>query len=391
MFLKKLLLLTFLGFTLFTFGQSLPLLESAEISILTIDAGENLNDSFGHSGIRVKNGKDDVVYDYGRYPFNDPNFIFNFCKGKLDYSIGKDTYRDFIYRYKYFNRTVKEQVLNLTAKEKQYYYKFLLNNYKPKNRTYSYDFFYDNCATKIHEVTNIVLDQTIDFKTPKNYTPKTFRTLIQDELQRNSWGSFGIDLALGSKIDRLAEKKDHMFLPENIHSFFSVATRNNKALIKRSSTVFKSTPKTEASFTTLLYSPLVICLLLALFILYKTYKDYKHKTRSYFLDVSIFTITGLIGVILLLLWFATDHNMTAHNYNLLWAFPLNLLVIKAVLNKAPSIVLSKYYMFLILMLVLLCMHWIVGVQCFAPTLLPIIIALLVRYIYVFWFIKRINR
>ncbi|WP_375239979.1 DUF4105 domain-containing protein [Aurantibacter sp.] len=388
--LKRLPFLVSILFFTFSFGQS-TLLEQAKISILTIEQGKNISDAFGHSGIRIKNGKEDVVYDYGRYPFNDPNFILNFCKGKLDYSIGKESYRDFMYRYKYFNRSVKEQVLDLTFEEKQTYYNYILNNYKPQNRVYSYDFFFDNCATKIHEVTNTVLNNSIDFKTPKSYSPKTFRTLIQDELNKNSWESFGIDLALGSKIDQLATEKDHMFLPKNVYTFFKVATINNKTLVKSNKTIFKAKPINNNSFITLLWSPLVICILLALFIIYKTYKDFKQSTRSRFLDVIIFTITGLIGVLLLLLWFATDHNMTAHNYNILWAFPLNLLFIKAVINKTPSILVSKYFMFLILMLVLMCTHWISEVQRFASTILPLIIALLIRYIYVFWFVKSQNK
>jgi len=389
----KSFLLSFLfvfSFTVFNFGQNNPLLESAEISILTIDRGENLSDAFGHSGIRIKNGNQDIVYDYGRYPFNDPNFILNFCKGKLDYSIGKESYVNFIYRYKYFNRSVKEQILDLTFQEKQTYYNYILNNYKLENREYAYDFFYDNCATKLKDVTNTVLNNKVSFKTPENYAPKTFRTLIQDELNRNSWGSFGIDLALGSKIDRLASEQDHMFLPENIYNFFEGATVNNKPLIKSSKTVFKAQPKPESSFIALLWSPIVILLLLSALIIYITYKDYKLKTRSRFLDVTIFTITGLISVVLLLLWFATDHSMTAYNYNLLWAFPLNLIMIKSALKLKPSIRFSKYMLFLILMLVLMSMHWIVGVQRFAPALLPLLIVLLVRYVYVYWFTKKLN-
>jgi hypothetical protein len=388
--LKRLLVLASFCITILSFGQS-PLLESAEISILTIQQGQNISDAFGHSGIRIKNGQEDTVYDYGRYPFNDPNFVLNFCKGKLDYSIGKESYSDFMYRYKYFNRSVKEQVLDLTFEEKQTYYKYILNNYKPQNKVYSYDFFYDNCATKIHEVTNNVLNNSIDFKTPNNYKPKTFRTLIQDELNRNSWESFGIDLALGSKIDQLATEKDHMFLPKNVYTFFEVATRNNQTLVKSNKTIFEAKPIVNGSFLSILWSPFIICLLLALLIIYRTYKDFKLNTRSRFLDATILIISGLIGVLLLLLWFATDHSMTAHNYNLLWAFPLNLILIKAVLVKKPSIIVSKYYMFLILMLVLMCMHWISGVQNFAPTLAPLIIALLIRSIYVFWFVKSQNK
>ncbi len=387
MYLKKLYFLAIFLISLQSFGQSV-LLESAEISILTIGPGTNLNDSFGHSAIRIKNGKEDIVYGYGLYDFDTPNFYTKFVQGKLNYLMSKNEYRQFENTYRYYNRSIKEQVLDLNTQEKNTYYKYILNNYKPENRAYLYDFFYDNCATRIPAVTNNILNNTIKYSTPKNYTPKTFRTLIQDELNRNSWGSFGIDLALGSKIDQLATEKEHMFLPKNVFSFFEVASLNNKPLVKNSKVIFEAKPKTKNTLILLICSPLVICLLLALLIIYRTVKDYKLNIRSRYLDIAILTFTGLIGVLLLLLWFATDHTMTAYNYNLLWAFPFNLLLLKAMLKRKPSIIVSKYYMFLILMLVLTCMHWIVGVQRFAPTLLPIVIALLIRSTFVFWFVKK---
>ena len=99
------------------------------------------------------------------------------------------------------------------------------------------------------------------------------------------------------------------------------------------------------------------------------------------LDISLFIITGCIGVFLLLLWFATDHNATAHNYNLLWAFALNIFMIGQLKRDQPKLWFMKYLKFLLIMLCLLVLHWTIGVQVFALTLIPLLIALTVRYVY----------
>jgi hypothetical protein len=126
-------------------------------------------------------------------------------------------------------------------------------------------------------------------------------------------------------------------------------------------------------------------------ILFITYKDFKNQTRSRYLDASIFVITGIIGLLLILLWFATDHSTTANNYNVLWAFPLSLLFVRTIAKKSPPVWLGKYVFFLILMLALISIHWITGVQVFTYGLLPLFIALFIRYLYVFQFIKKLKK
>ncbi|HLT52332.1 MAG TPA: DUF4105 domain-containing protein, partial [Flavobacteriaceae bacterium] len=341
----------------------------------------SLNDAFGHSGFRVHDLDTgfDVVFDYGRFPFHEPNFYLNFARGKLNYSIGASYYPDFIAQYQESRRTVQEQILNLSTDEQQRLYNFLLNNYKPENRDYLYDFFFDNCATKIKDVLVANVQDSIRFNTPKDYKEQTFRQLIQHNLNRNSWGSLGIDIALGAVIDRKATPEEQMFLPANIHSFFSAAKKGDTALVSKNTIPYQGEPNNQSSE---IFSPLLILGLLALGIVYITYRDYKNKTRSRWLDVCIFTTTGLIGVGLCLLWFATDHTATANNYNLLWAFAPNLLVAFVITKKTLKPWVKKYLKLLLILLCLMVFHWLTGVQSFAPTLIPLLLALAVRYLYV---------
>ncbi|WOD43957.1 DUF4105 domain-containing protein [Hwangdonia lutea] len=380
---KALLLLGLLLCIKTSFGQQVELSNQAVVSVLTIGPGESLNDAFGHSAFRIKDKTTglDVVFGYGEYDFDTPNFYLKFAQGKLQYLISKDDFQRFYSAYSYYNRTIKEQVLNLSQPQKQRLYSFLVDNYKPENRAYLYEFFFDNCATKIKDVANIALNNNISFNVPKDFKPETFRTLIHNNLNKNSWGSLGIDVALGSVIDRKATPEQHMFLPENIYKFFENATikTNNEPLVKESKILFQQ--KNRVTSTSFFTSPLFVFGVIGLLILYITYNDRKNKKRSTWLDVVLFSITGVVGVFILLLWLATDHTGTHQNYNLLWAFALNLLMIPQLLKKKPSNWFIKYLKLLVILLCLMTLHWLIGVQVFAIGLIPFLIALFIRYVY----------
>lgn len=362
-------------------AQQFQLSDTAEISVLTIGPGTSLNDAFGHNAFRVKdkNKGIDLVYGYGEYDFDAPYFYLKFAQGKLNYLISRHRFSDIYNFYSSYNRTIEEQVLNLSTEEKQNLFKYLETNYKPENRRYLYDFFYDNCATRIRDVSKTATRNSIKFLNPKTFQHKTFRQLIHEHVGLNTWGSFGIDIALGSVIDQKAAPEEFMFLPRYIHAFFAEAkvnTSNN--LVKKSTILYKSTAKSSSSFIT---SPLMVMGLLSIIIIYITYRDYKRKKHSKWLDATIFCVTGLVGILILLLWLATDHTATAQNYNVLWAFPLNIFVIGQLLKNKMKHWFKSYLKFLIIMLCLMTLHWLIGIQVYAVALIPLLIALMIRYIY----------
>ena len=373
-------------------AQFVPLSESSEISILTIGPGAELYDKFGHSAFRINDPAtgQDVVFNYGVYDFDTPNFYTKFAQGKLLYQLGVSYYESFYNSYVAQNRWVKEQTLNLSQAEKQAISDFLWNNAKPENKKYKYDFFFDNCATKIRDVVQEVLGNKLEFKEDHIKEEYTFRQLIQQNLQANSWGSLGIDIALGAVIDRKAKPIEYQFLPRYVYegAANAVINRNgvSESLVNKTTTLFKNTPTpTENNF---FLSPLFVLGLLGLLIVFITYRDFKRKVRSRYLDASLFFFTGLIGLFLLLLWFATDHTATANNYNLLWAFPISVFMMFAIAKRNVSPRLKRYVFLLLLLLILLVIHWITGVQAFAVGLIPLLIALAVRYAYLIYFIGK---
>lgn len=383
---------------LFIFGTAaaqVTLSKNATVSLLTMGPGAELNDSFGHTAFRIKDAQRgiDVVYNYGVYDFDTPNFYTKFAQGKLLYKLGRNGYKDFFNHYKSQNREITEQVFDFTPAQVQRTLDFLENNYKPENRYYLYDFFYDNCATRpVDALYQIVGD---DLKLSYNHQPEglSHRDLIHQFVHWNSWGSLGIDIALGSVIDRKAAPPEYLFLPEYVKDAFAKALLENstftKPLIKQTNNLHtpSSTPDRSGSF---LLSPLFILGLLAIVLLYKTARDYKTRKDISLLDSSILGFTGVIGIGVLLLWFATDHTATKWNYNLLWAFPFHILAAFVVAKNDPPRWIYPYMKLALIMMVLLAFHWIIGVQKYAYALMPLLVAIAIRYAYILSRLKSIR-
>ena len=202
-------------FTIFFFLSTVLVAETNDyiISVLTIGPGNSLSDSFGHSAIRVqdKSKNYDLVFNYGVYDFNDPNFYTNFIKGYLNYSLGVSYYKDFKSSYISNNRSIKEQVILFPEKLNKKIVDRLIFNSKPENKNYLYDYFSNNCSTIIKDIIEESLiehDYRNDYSV-ENKSKNTYRNLIYENINKNSWGSLGIDICLGSYIDQA-------LIPKNI-------------------------------------------------------------------------------------------------------------------------------------------------------------------------------
>ena len=385
--MKNILLLLLL-FPFFINAQIIKLSPKAEITVITCGSGEELYSTFGHSAFRVHDiyNKLDRVYNYGTFNFDTPNFYLKFTRGKLLYELRAYNFGNFLQSYHYEKRWVKGQVLDLTEQEKQTVYEFLENNAKPENRAYKYDFFYDNCSTRIYDVLEKTLDDKIIFDNNFDNESLTHRDLIQQYLGNLPWSDFGIDLALGSVIDRKASAKDYMFLPDYVLKAIDKVkikeNGNEKLIVKKNEDILldfnESTPTT-------LFSPLLVFSILALIVIWLTYRDLKNRSRNKILDSIIFIATGITGIIILLLWFATDHSATADNFNILWAFAPNLLF-AFLITKNQKI--TYYYVITLLVLLdVLVTLWIFKAQIFSIALIPILVILYIRFIYLWFYFK----
>ena len=365
-------------------SQELKLSKQSEISIITVGPGEVLYEAFGHSAIRVKDsvlGMDNI-FNYGLFDFNQPNFKLNFTKGKLLYKLGKRPFKNFVVNNYYQERWMKAQVLNLSQLEKQNMYALLEENALPQNAEYLYDPYFNNCATKLRDITKEILGNKVHFPSSFSDENYTLRQLMDKELSWNTWGNFGINLALGNTLDKAITAEAYMYLPDYVYEAFKNAkkTKNNTdlPLVLKEQVILNFK---ENTIQTKWFNPFFVFSILLLLSIVITYRDQKRNIRTKFLDFSLFFMTGFLGFIICFLWFFTNHSTTPNNFNFLWAFFPNLFVSFILLKKnTPSWVIKYVNLYLVLLLVTLLVS-IAGIQKFSFVLFPIISMLFMRSFY----------
>lgn len=364
-------------------GQNFQLSEQAQLSVITCGPDQNeLYAAFGHSAIRVYDpihGIDDA-FNYGIFDFDQPNFYLNFAKGFLYYKLGVYSYPHFRDAYIAHDRYIHEQALNLTQAQKQKIFDYLVWNAAPENQSYRYDYFYNNCATKVRDVFADVLKDEISFDGSFIETTYTIRELTDLYLKPLPWGDLGIDICLGLPMDKVATPYEYMFLPDYIESSFNHATINadgeKKNLVSEVISVYESTPR-KSAFN--LFHPFIIFGIILGIVVTITWRDWKNKKASNWIDVLIFLILGLVGVLLLALWTLTDHQAAAKNFNLLWAIPTHIIVPFMIFKKKEW--LKGYFKTTTVITILVLVGWFMLPQQLNTSLLPLILVIAVRSVW----------
>ncbi|WP_339651540.1 DUF4105 domain-containing protein [uncultured Maribacter sp.] len=390
MFRKFIFFLSLLFNTFWGYSQNVELSPLSKISLLTVGTGEDLAAKFGHSAIRLQDPAlgIDEVYGYGTYDFEDPNFYLNFTRGKLSYTISRIPFKYFDYSYQQEKRWVREQDLDLDLQQRTAIVVFLEHNLLPENKKYKYDFLFDNCATRIPMVFEKTLGST--FKFDYNYLKNhlTFRELIRLKLNPNTWSNFGIDLALGAVIDRKATPYEHLFLPIYVYQQMKHTTLNGKPIVKKESVLLDIPEQNDNS--PLYLTPAFWLGLLLAFVAWATFKDYKNGRRTKWLDFSLFMLTGLSGILILFLWFGTDHLATKANYNTLWAFAPNAIIGFLILKEEEVPKWINFYLIILIgMLFFTCILWMFKIQVFSILLILVILALAIRYLFLLYHFKNV--
>lgn len=382
--LYKLLVITLL-FTANPIIAQWQLSEKGEIHIVTCGPYQGeLYSAFGHSAIRVTDPQTgiDLIYNYGVFDFNQPNFYLNFTRGYLNYRLDVSSYRGFSSLYVAENRFIHEQVLDLNQQQKQAVFNFLQWNALPENRDYLYDYFYDNCATRVRDVFSRVLGDSLRFDSTYISESYTVRELCDMYLIHQPWGDLGIDLCLGLPMDKTMHPMEYMFLPDYVETGFnSVQIRKGSSwqpLVKE--TLITYQPKPEDSPLGIWNPALFFWALFGLLALV-TFLGFRRGKLWLTIDILLFSITGLIGWLLLLLWLLTDHDAAAMNLNLLWANPLHFPVVM-ILAWGKHRFLGYYFRIFALIYLVVLIFWAFLPQDLHFSLIPLVLLLFVRATYV---------
>lgn len=374
-------LLFFLGCLLKSYAQLPQLTNKASISVMTCAGDPSvLYYAFGHTAIRVQDPvlKIDIIYNYGTFDFNQPNFYANFAKGRLLYMLTRKRYKDFLLEYELGKRWVKQQTLNLTQVETQELFRFLEWNALPENREYLYDPIYENCSTVVFQILRQQFDSDLSINALPKAKAASFRDLIHRHLVYNSWGSIGINLAWGAVVDVPTTAQQRTFLPYQAMYSLRAATKQGKPLVKKEEYVLKYTEKNLS--TSWVSSPFAILLLLLIAVLAFTILELKQGKRFSKVDFTLFLITGLAGILLAFLWWGTDHVYTKNNANLLWLLPTHALVAFAFLKSNLPKWLGFYCLIALFLLVITLVIWFLKIQIFSPLIGLLLAMLAIRYL-----------
>lgn len=372
--------LLFSGSAWLSFGQ-LQLSPAAKISVITCGPDHReLYAAFGHSAIRVYDPAHglDEAFNFGVFNFNQPNFYLNFAKGFLYYKLGVYSYPDFEAYYLANDRYVHEQVLNLSADQKERVFQFLIWNARPENQNYRYQYYQNNCASKIRDVLQSQLAGFIRWDSSFLKAGHSFRQKTDEYLAQLPWGDLGIDICLGLPIDRPMTAWEYMFLPDYIEQFVDHAVIKTDAawvpLVAEKRLL--SRPPIQPAVQVIHPWAAAGGILLAAILL--TVWDWKRKKLSKWFDVMVFGSAGLIGWVLFALWMFTDHTDAAKNFNLLWAFPFHAVAVWGLLRSERSLRTRRYFLITAGGLFMLLIFWWAVPQALNVFLLPVVAAMAVR-------------
>lgn len=373
---KKIKYLLFVSvFALLHFGAPAQDSSRFRISLLTCSPGEELYSTFGHSAIRVvdSNSVTDNVYNYGTFDFYEKDFYIKFIRGKLMYYVDVSTFWDFQQEYVLDNRSITEQVLNFSGEEKEKIRHALNENLKEENKFYLYDFFLDNCTTRLRDIIikNKQPTPALPAVMPTTYT---FRNAIHQYLNNNHkyWSKLGIDLLLGAPTDALMTTAQQQFLPDNL-MYALDSTRNVKIAEPPHELYVVTAKENKGSW----FTPTVLfSMIFGFFVALSLSRNRYILGILHRLDILLFLFTGLLGILLIFMWAGTDHTMTKNNYNLLWALPFHA-VYAFVMNRNTRRV-RTYSLLIAIFLTLVLCCWFFLAQQMNNALIPLVLLLIYR-------------
>lgn len=313
--------------------------------LITCGPGTEVYSIYGHSALRVVNGNSDIVYNWGVFDFDTPNFAWKFAKGRLDYMLAYESFNDFLRSYFYEERYVLMQKINLTTEEKIRMLELISENLEPENLKYRYDFFYDDCSTRIRDLIENSVNRSLIYPDEVQSTIPTFRQMLDKYQRPYPWLDFGIDLLLGQTADLKADVRDRMFLPidmmEGLSSTVLHSDGSESPLLEKSELVLDFDPPVSRSIPTPFFIFSILFLGILLVSLYV-----KSIPVINIIDIIIYFTFSLVSILLVFFNFFSDHEQLKMNFNLVWLNPLLILCLISLLMNRKDAVLFRLVFYL---------------------------------------------
>lgn len=380
--------LLFLYLIICAFRLSAQALDSIRVSLITCSPGKEVYQLYGHTALRCENytRQQDVVFNYGIFSFRQPHFVWRFVRGKCDYMVMGVDWKYFPLDYEERGSGIVAQELNLTRLEANLLYANLMENCRPENCEYRYNFLYNNCTTKVRDMIENAVRGRIAY--PQMEEKKTYRQILHEYTAENLWAAEGNDFLLGGSVDTILSDRAAMFAPEYMKWFADGAQiygddGSLRPLVKSTENILQkkvSLADTDSSpsYKKYLYAPLSVACLFLLFCVLVVFLEKSIRRMVWIWDVVLLLAQGLVGMVLLFMFFFSEHPAVDSNW-LLWPFsPLALFAVPVVVLAAVRRKRTWWHSFQLAYLTffIIFSHWIP--QDFGQIVVPLALALLTR-------------
>ena len=329
------------------------------ISIVTCYPGSRNYELYGHTMIRVQVNGEDLLFNYGIFNFRAKGFLYRFVKGECDYVLAAYPY--YYLTQGYESRKIVEQELNLTDEQKRKVVAFLWENAMPENATYRYDWAYNNCATKPRDIVEMAVGESLRYGEPEQ-PGASFREIMAYYDRNYPWQQFGIDLVLGSGLDKKLTYREQMFSPIKLMQALAGATVERDGervpLVSHTCDLVEGGDEGAAlGPTPFVLTPLFVFLALFAVALAFTVMERRKGVLYRWLDSAVFGAFALAGVLVAFLTLVSTHYGTSPNVNALWVHPLAFIPAICVWIKKSKRVLAVYHIANAAVIVLLAAAW----------------------------------
>jgi len=352
-----------------------------EVYLLTCDPGPESYTMYGHSAIRLYDATSgvDVVYNWGVFDFSTTNFNYKFARGRLNYKLAAYSYNSFLNEYRPTRRSVYSQRIYLPEEELLKLKRLLDENLKPENVFYKYDFFRDNCSTRIRDLIEELYGDNLVYPVQEEEVKATFRKRIDEYHDGVLWMDAGIDLLLGSPADEKCGFRESMFLPEylmkNMSQAYVIDDDRRVMLLGPTTMVFDH--ERPAYETGILKQPWFWLSLAFIAITLFTVFVRIRRIQNVF-GVIFWSVLSLLALLMIFLNYMTDHEAMGNNYNMIWLNPLIPIALYAIFSKhnlywfwRTQIALSVIFMLVIVLIQ----------QSINPAFIPVILMIIIRSYY----------
>ena len=340
-----------------------------------------------------------MAFNYGVFDLSRPHFVWHFILGQTDYMVCAIPWNYFVREYEQEGRSITEQELNLTPAEAKRLTARLLENCKPENRNYRYNFLYRNCTTQVRDMVEEVVTGTVQY--PDSLPRETARQILHHYTKNHPWAQEGNDLLLGAEVDTILSQRASLFIPASLSrafdgAFILNAKGEQRKLVRQTSTSLQpppNLPQGERDFLSFeegwgetfgLFPILFIFIFILLLEIWT-------KRFFWLWDVLLLLLQGTTGMLVAFMFFFSQHPAVGSNWQLWLLNPVFLVGIPLVIKAAIRHQRTLWYAFdfAVLALFLLFSPWIP--QVFAKITVPLALCLLTRPLSYYIFRSRKKR